>query len=1052
MEYSNNNNNDHELTMRLSISPHDEHKRLDDPVFLRPSLDVPRIYQEQKQRESIQLHANARKGSKSESTSEKDKKKIDDHRLSLQELCARYQTDFDFENPKESKGLTGSEASKRLTQYGLNQLTPAKQIPWFVKLLKEFAGFFPILLEAGGTLCIIAWFLDDSTNDNLYLGVILWLVVIITALFSFSQQQKSANIMEGFKKLAPQFCKVVRDGQMSEISAVTLVPGDVIFVKAGDKIPADIRIIWSNELKVDNSSLTGESEPQARSEECTDENYLETHNLAFFTTLANEGEAVGVVVRTGDTTVIGNIAAMASTTSADETPLHKEIARFIKIVSVVAISLGLIFLIIGFVVGLKPIPNIVFVIGIIVANVPEGLLPTVTVALTLTAKRLAAKNVLVKNLEAVETLGSTSTICSDKTGTLTENKMTVVHLYYDNKIYTTDEVPTEGTFKKDSPSFKALDRIGRLCSRAVFDSDSENMAKELKFRKVVGDASEAAILRFCEELHGVAEYRLANPKVFEIPFNSVNKWQLSIHEYTEKEEDFDGFLLVMKGAPERVIARCDKILIDGQVHKLTEEHKAQFEHSYEILAGHGERVLGFAHAYLDSENYPKKTEFNEDKKNFPTDGLVFVGLMALMDPPRSTVPDAVQKCKDAGIRIIMVTGDHPLTAVSIAKQIGIINQNSTVDNVDRLREQITAGHLANDHAIAIKGTDIDGLNEVEWDSILQRRQIVFARTSPEQKLQIVDNCQRRGEIVAVTGDGVNDSPALKKADLGCAMGITGSDVSKEAADIILLDDNFASIVNGVEEGRIIFDNLKKSICYTLSSNSAELVPFIVFVIFQIPLALSAVLILCIDLGTDMVPAISLAYERPESDIMRRPPRKSTDRLVTLKLAVYSYLWLGTIQAIAGFMGFFAVMYAYGFSPSDVTWVALDYFKSGAKDYHGYSDSEQVDILKEAQTAFFVSVVVTRISCVLACKTRKLGLLKQGFSNWVFNGGLVVEIVLAVLIAYVPFIEVVFLTKSVSWYVWMLALPFFCFNLITDEIRKLFIRKNPHGWLKRYTMW
>jgi sodium/potassium-transporting ATPase subunit alpha len=857
--------------------------------------------------------------------------------------------------------------------------------------------------------------------------------------------------MEGFKKLVPQNCKVHRSGNVFELDAVNLVVGDIVEVKAGDKIPADILLIWVNHLKVDNSSLTGESELQSRTDHKTDDNPLETKNIAFFTTLAQEGDGIGVVIRTGDKTIIGTIADLATTTTNEQTPLRREISRFIKIVSAVAISLGIIFLGVGFGVGLAPIATMVFAIGIIVANVPEGLLPTITVGLTLTAKRLAKKKVLVKNLEAVETLGSCSTIASDKTGTLTMNRMTVVHLWYDLEISSCDDIVSKGAYDPEALSFKSLLRVGSLCSRAVFDNEEENMNLPVPDRRTVGDASESAILKFCEGIQPVMEYRNDHPKVMEIPFNSVNKWQLSIHKVPESRT----FLLVMKGAPERVIDRCSHIMINGEAVKLDDSHKQEFQRAYETLAGHGERVLAMAE--LELKDIAPDYEFSVEEENFPTGGLVFVGLVALMDPPKPNVPDAVAQCKQAGIRVIMVTGDHPLTATAIAKQVGIL-QGETLNDIAQKKgeliwevDPITA--LAAE-GIVIKGSEIPEMTADNWDLVLSKRQIVFARTSPEQKLQIVEQCQKRGEIVAVTGDGVNDSPALKKADLGCAMGISGSDVSKDAADIILLDDNFASIVAGVREGRIIFDNLKKSINYTLSSNSAELLPFILFVVAQMPLALSAVLILCIDLGTDMVPAISLAYEKPESDIMKRKPRNpKKDRLVTLKLAIFSYLWLGTIQAIAGFIAYFVTFWDAGFTPSDLVGISFTYFKQDSGDIKGLDAGAQRRLLEEAQTAFFIAVVVTRIGCILVCKNRKLSLFRpDSLTNWVLNCGLLVEVVLAVLLAYVPFVEEVFGTQSINWKPWIIGMPFLVFIVVTDEVRKWIIRRRPVGWVARLTYW
>merc|ERR1711892_1416523 len=416
---------------------------------------------------------------------------------------------------------------------------------------------------------------------------------------------------------------------------------------------------------------------------------------------------------------------------------------------------------------------------------------------------------------------------------------------------TEDQSGGQGDYKED-PTWKCLGRVAALCNRAVFLAGENGPILK---RETAGDASESALLKCCEMMLGnVESVRAANPKVIEIPFNSTNKWQLSIHEVDQR------YLMVMKGAPERVLARCGSILNNGEEQEMTAEWRSKYDKAYEHLGGLGERVLGFGHMWLDEAQWPFgsakfETEpinfFGEDPENHTM--LTFVGLMSMIDPPRAAVPDAVAKCRSAGIKVIMVTGDHPITAEAIAKSVGIISEGNFTEQ------------------------DID-------DVLKYHKEIVFARTSPQQKLIIVDGCQRAGQIVAVTGDGVNDSPALKKADIGVAMGISGSDVSKQAADMILLDDNFASIVTGVEEGRLIFDNLKKSIAYTLTSNIPEISPFLLFILVDVPLPLGTVTILCIDLGTDMVPAISMAYEQAESDIMKRQPRNPfTDKLVNERL-------------------------------------------------------------------------------------------------------------------------------------------------------------------------
>ncbi|CAH2094418.1 unnamed protein product [Euphydryas editha] len=805
---------------------------------------------------------------------------IDYHKVTPEELYQRFQT-----HPEN--GLSHAKAKENLERDGPNALTPPKQTPEWVKFCKNLFGGFALLLWIGAILCFIAYGIQASTveepsDDNLYLGIVLAAVVIVTGIFSYYQESKSSKIMESFKNMVPQFATVVREGEKLTLRAEDLVLGDIVEVKFGDRIPADIRIIESRGFKVDNSSLTGESEPQSRGPEFTNENPLETKNLAFFSTNAVEGTAKGVVICCGDNTVMGRIAGLASGLDTGETPIAKEIHHFIHLITGVAVFLGVTFFLIAFILGYHWLDAVIFLIGIIVANVPEGLLATVTVCLTLTAKRMASKNCLVKNLEAVETLGSTSTICSDKTGTLTQNRMTVAHMWFDNQIIEADTTEDQSGVQYDrtSPGFKALAKIATLCNRAEFKGGQDGVP--ILKKEVAGDASEAALLKCMElALGDVMSIRKRNKKVCEIPFNSTNKYQVSIHESDDPSDP--RHLLVMKGAPERILERCSTIFIGGKEKILDEEMKEAFNNAYLELGGLGERVLGFCDLQLPSDKYPIGYKFNTDDPNFPLENLRFVGLMSMIDPPRAAVPDAVAKCRSAGIKVIMVTGDHPITAKAIAKSVGIISEgNETVEDIAaRLNIPVSEVNPREAKAAVVHGTELRELNSDQLDEILKfHTEIVFARTSPQQKLIIVEGCQRLGAIVAVTGDGVNDSPALKKADIGVAMGIAGSDVSKQAADMILLDDNFASIVTGVEEGRLIFDNLKKSIAYTLTSNIPEISPFLAFILCDIPLPLGTVTILCIDLGTDMVPAIALAYEAAEADIMKRPPRNPfCDKLV-----------------------------------------------------------------------------------------------------------------------------------------------------------------------------
>lgn len=871
-------------------------------------LTMARQYSETSARLSATIERR-NKGKKTEGDKTEDLKKeleMWEHKVSVEELCSKLKTDAEA-------GITESEAKIRLERDGPNLLSPPKVTPWWVKLGMQFLNFFALLLQFASILCFVGYGLDREAVDNLYLGIVLYAVVIITAIFSFFQEFKSEKTMEKFKNFLPPKSVVRRGGKVVEVDASTLVVGDLIEVKLGDKLPADIRLVTNQKLKVDNSPLTGESEPIGRTTECTDENPLETKNLAFFGTLAVDGTCTGIVVNTGDGTVFGRIAGLAAGSTSEVTTLQIDIHHFVVIISSVAIFLGVLFFIIGFIKGTAVITNIVFCIGIIVANVPEGLLATVTVSLTLSAKRMAKRQVLVKKLEAVETLGSTTCICSDKTGTLTQNRMTIVHVAYDKSLQTTKTAATEATFDTEDKCFKELFFIAANCGKAVFDAKDmeENPENSIDERKVNGDASESGILKFCEKIQSVSQMRSRNGQVATVPFNSANKFMITINKVADKGNDLR---LCMKGAPERVMDRCDTILTKDGIVPFDEASKSVINEQLAYMMERGERCLGFARLDLDMNEYPHDYEFDVEEENFPMKGLTFVGLMALLDPPREAVPNAVSTCQTAGVKVIMVTGDHPATAKSIAKQVHIIKDPTAEDLAKQRGVPVHAIDASEVKSIVVPGSQIKDLEQDDWDRILAHEQIVFARTSPQQKLIIVENNQRLGNIVAVTGDGVNDSPALKKANIGIAMGISGSDVSKEAADMILLDDNFASIVSGVEEGRLIFDNLKKSIAYTLTSNIPEITPFLAFIVVQIPLPLTTVLILCIDLGTDLLPAISLAYENPESDIMCRPPRDSSvDRLVNRRLISFSYFQIGVIQALAGFYCYIVVLNDYGLS-------------------------------------------------------------------------------------------------------------------------------------------
>ncbi|CAD6184139.1 unnamed protein product [Caenorhabditis auriculariae] len=987
---------------------------------------------------------------------------IDDHSIPLEELLSRYLT-------SATQGISDDEASSRLKRDGPNALTPPVTTPVWMKLVKSVFGGFNFLLWCAAVASFAGYMMeisstDEPSKDNLYMSIILACVVTLTGCFDFYQDRKSGNVMDSFANMIPPKTLVVRGGHTKEIEVKELVVGDLVRFRGGDKVPADIRVTLARGLKVDNSSLTGESDPQTRNCVFTSKNPLETKNLCLFSTSVLEGSGEGIVVLTGDRTVVGRIAALTTQVESGPTPLAKEIGHFIKVISVVAFSVGIAFFVLAIVYDYEILKAIVFFMGIVVANVPEGIVPTVTVSLTLTAVKMRKKYCLVKNLEAVETLGSTSTICSDKTGTLTQNRMTVTHLWYNGKILDAELLPPNEAFtdKKryvGDPTYEKLLRCATLCSRAHFRNPEYNVP--LAKRIVSGDASEVAIMRYCEMIRGdgkVDEYRKERLKHTEIPFNSTNKYQVSIHTNGEAN------LLVMKGAPERILKMCSKYFDNGETKNISKKFSRDFVKAFEQLGSYGERVLGFCDLELSRAKYPLDYKFDTENINFPTKNLRFLGLISMIDPPRPGVPEAVRVCQNAGIKVVMVTGDHPITARAIATQVHIIEDGESV--VEITKEDPTAppdevyggkGRLRKTNAIVVHGEQLSTMSPITLKSIVSNyQQIVFARTSPAQKLQIVEAFQSSNNVVGVTGDGVNDAPALRKADIGIAMGIAGTDVSKQAADMILLNDNFASIVTGVEEGRLIFDNLKKSIAYTLTSNIPEITPFMSHVLFGLPLPMSIVAILMIDLGTDLWPAISYAYEVPESDIMQRAPRNPIhDKLVNKRLVMFSYLQIGAIQACAGFTTYFALMMYHGWKPERLYDLAAEWENRHINDledsfgqqwsYHSRKSLEAC-----AYGTFFFTIVVTQWADLFASKTRKNSLIMQGLENQVLNTSIIFTCLLSTFVLNTPYVNQWLGVNGIRLEVAFLSLPFALAIVLYDELRRYFIRRWPAGYVYKET--
>ncbi len=873
------------------------------------------------------------------------------------------------------EGLSNAEAEARLGRFGRNELKVGKDTPQIVKFLLQFKNFFAILLIVGGALAMTAEQMDPG-QGNLYIAIALIAVVILNAAFTYFQEHQSERIMDSFKKMMPAMITAIRDGSPQEVPAEELVPGDVIVLNEGDRVPADGRLISASELKVDNSSLTGESEPQLLDEGKSAETVLESPNMVFSGSLVQNGEGRVVLVETGMTTQIGSIVELTKSTEVHETPIHKELKYFIKVISFIAIFLGVSFFTVSVAIGNGVIGSLIFAIGIIVANVPEGLLPTVTLSLTMASRRMAAKNALIKNLESVETLGSTNVICTDKTGTLTQNRLGVNTIVLGGHAYAVDDELAAG-----SPSFQPILKVMSVCNNAYLTEDG-----------FAGDATEGALLLYARDHADVAALRDVK-EIAEQPFNSITKRMITVTDAG------DGPQAYLKGAPEVVLAMCDRIALNGDEVALTEDRRAEVIQAYRELAGRGERGLAYAARACRSDEIPQ-------------DGYVFLGLTGMIDPPRPEVPDALARCHSAGIRVIMLTGDFGLTAKTIAHQIGMMSEKGRV----------------------VQGDELSGMSDSDLQQVLRDEpEIIFARIAPAQKLQVVQALQANGEIVTVTGDGVNDAPALKNADMGVAMGVMGTEVAKEASNMVLMDDNFATIVAAVEEGRTIFDNIKKFIAYILTSNIPEILPFIAFVLLDIPLPLTVILILAIDLGTDILPALGLGAEKPETDVMKRKPRPRGQRLLSRNLLLMSYGIIGMVQAAAGFFTYFTILYSGGWE-----W--------------GQELAASDPLYRTAITGFFASIIICQVADVIICRTRTQSLFTVGLlSNKLVLVGITSELLLLACISYIPAFNTFFGTAPLEPWHLMLSVPFAIAILIGDEIRRVFVRRgNP--FVLRWLTW
>jgi len=892
------------------------------------------------------------------------------------------------------KGLTGVEATRRLGEQGLNTLEKKAGIPLWRKVITQFTHTLALLLWVAGALAIL--------SNNLALGIACFLVIIINAIFSFWQEYKAERAIESLAKILPRKARVFREGMEQEIDAEELVSGDLMLLEAGNNISADSRLIKAMEMRVDNSALTGESEPQIRRSEALDveqASLADLPNLVFAGTSVATGSGTAVVYSTGMNTEIGKIAALTQQVKEELSPLQVELGRVSHMIAAIAVGMGIVFFILGkFIVGLSLTASYVFAIGLIVANVPEGLLPTVSLALAIGTQRMARRHALIKKLSSVETLGSTTVICTDKTGTLTTNEMTVREMWVAGRqVHVSGagyEPSGDFTLEKDSPlseddreSLSQLLQIASLCnnSRLLPPDPAEE-----KWR-ILGDPTEAALLVAARKFGFVYESTLeTEPRRYELPFDSKRKLMTTINL---RSGDVRAYV---KGAPMEVLNLCTKIWEPAGVRDITQRDREIVTRKNDTYAHQALRVLGFGFRDLGKEQKHYETKETEQD-------LVFVGLAAMLDPPRTEVENALEKCRTAGIRVIMITGDYGITAESIARRIRLV----TGPDVR-----------------VVAGPEIDRMTDEDLMDILDEPEIMFARVSPEHKMRVALALKAKGEIVAMTGDGVNDAPALKAADIGVAMGVVGTDVAREASEMILTDDNFASIVSAVEEGRAVYDNIRRFITYIITHNIAEVIPYLLFVIIRIPLPLLAIQMLAIDLGSDIVPAIALGTERPEPDVMTRPPRSRKERLLNWKVITRVYCWLGVIEGTAAMAAYFFVYYLNGWRPS-----------MGASKM-----AVSGPIYVMATTACFAAIVITQIGNGFSCRSNTESIFEIGFfTNTFYLWGIVSEVAVVLVLLYVPPLQHLFGTRPISGWVWLFMLSGPVVILFAEEGRKAIVR-------------
>jgi len=875
------------------------------------------------------------------------------------------------------KGLSSELAKERLKSHGYNELISKEGPTIWQMLLSQFQDFLVLILIGASLVSALIGEVTDS--------VVIILIVVLNATLGVVQEFKANKALEALKKMAAQEAKVIRDGKIIEIPARELVPGDLVILEAGNYVPADLRLVESVNLKIEEASLTGESVPVEKNAEIVFNNDVplgDRSNSAFMSTVVTYGRGKGIVVETGMNTEIGLIAEMLESYEEESTPLQKKLAELGKILGIASLAICGIVFILGLIRGVPILEMFMTAVSLAVAAIPEGLPAIVTIVLALGMQRMVKRHSIIKKLHAVETLGSTTVICSDKTGTLTQNEMTAQKVFVNGNVYSIsgEGYKTQGEFTLNGktidpladPDLKMLLTIGALCNDAKLEESGSDGDKTCR---IIGDPTEGClVVGAAKACMCLEELNKSRPRLQEIPFDSDRKRMTTFHPYE------DGYIACIKGAPDVMLNLSNRILKNGEILDLTEADREQILEINHEMASQALRVLAFAFK-LENE-LPKDPKPEEVEKD-----MIFVGLVGMIDPARPEAKEAIEICKQAGIRPVMITGDYKDTAEAIARDLGMLDETSKV----------------------LTGTDLDAMSDEELVAVADQVS-VYARVSPVHKLRIVEAIKQNNHIVAMTGDGVNDAPALKKADIGVAMGITGTDVAKETADMILTDDNFASIVAAVEEGRVIYANIRKFVFFLLSCNIAEILIIFVAMLVGLPIPLKPIQLLWLNLLTDAFPALALGMEAKEPDIMEKPPRNPNEPIMDHRMKVQI-----AIQSIFMTM---AVLGVFTFALNT-------------------SSNLQV-----AQTYAFATLIFSELLRAYTSRSETLSVFKIGvFSNKYMVGGTFISFLLLLLVIYVPALREIFDTVKLSIYDWDIIVLFGMIPFIAAEVSKIFLRKS-----------